>query len=76
MAGQGLTGAGGVIFADVGGRWWIDFPVESEGIMEGGDLRELKEIGIARLALRYARKRFSGLRGFLPWPVRWSVSGQ
>jgi len=29
MAGQGLTGAGGVIFADVGGRWWIDFLVEA-----------------------------------------------
>jgi hypothetical protein len=58
MAGQGLTGAGGVISADAGGRWWIDFPVESEWIMEGGDLRELKEIGMAHLALRYAHKRF------------------
>jgi len=57
MVGQGLTGAGGVIFADAGGGWWIDFPVESEVIMEGGDLRELKEIKMAHLALRYAHKR-------------------
>ena len=52
MAGQGLTGAGGVIFADAGGGWWIVFPVESEGIMDGGDLREVKEIEMAHLDLR------------------------
>jgi hypothetical protein len=52
-----LTGAGGVIFADAGGGWWIDFRGESEVIMEGGDLREVKEIERAHLALRYAHKR-------------------
>jgi hypothetical protein len=57
MAGQGLIGAGGVIFADAGGGWWIDFPVESEVIMDGGHHREVKEIQMAHLALRYAHSR-------------------
>ena len=58
MAGQGLTGAGGVIFADAGGGWWIDFLVESEVMMDAGHLREVKEIEMAQLHLRYAHKRF------------------
>jgi len=29
VPGHGLTAAGGVIFVDVGGGWWIDFPVEA-----------------------------------------------
>ena len=65
MAGQGLTGAGGVIFADAGGVWWIDFLVESEMIMDGGGLRELKGIEMAHLALCYAPSRVQrSERGF------------
>ena len=30
MPGQGLTGAGGVIFVDAGVGWWIDLYVESD----------------------------------------------
>ncbi|MDI7262058.1 MAG: hypothetical protein QME90_19350, partial [Thermodesulfobacteriota bacterium] len=52
MPGQGLRGGGGAIFADAGVGWWIDFPVETEVIMDSGHLREVKEIEIAHLALR------------------------
>jgi ParB-like chromosome segregation protein Spo0J len=55
--GHGLTGLGGVIFVAVRGRWSIDFPVESEGDMDSGYLREVKEIEIAQLHLRYAHTR-------------------
>jgi len=60
---RSLTEAGGVIFVDVRGKWSIDFPVESEGAMDPGHLREVKEIEIARLHLRYAHTR-------IEWPQR------
>lgn len=56
-AGQGLIGAGGVIFADAGGGWWIGFPVESEVIMNLGDHREVEESEIAHRVLRSAHTR-------------------
>ena len=63
MPERSLTEAGGVIFADVKGGWSIDFPVESESGMNSGDLREVKEIEIAQLHLRYAHTR-------IEWPQR------
>ncbi len=60
---RSLTEAGGVIFADVKGTWSIDSPVESERGMNPGDLREVKEIEMARLHLRYAHTR-------IEWPQR------
>jgi ParB-like chromosome segregation protein Spo0J len=57
MAGQGLTRGGGVIFVDVRGGWSIDSPVESERVMEPGQVREIKEVEIAHLELRYAHTR-------------------
>jgi ParB family chromosome partitioning protein len=61
MPGHGLIGLGGVIFVAVRGRWSIDFPVESERGMDPGHLREVKEIEIAQLHLRYAHTR-------IEWP--------
>jgi len=57
MPGRTLTGSGGVIFVDV--REWssIDSPVESERGMDSGVLREVKEIEMAHLQLRYAHTR-------------------
>ena len=55
--GQGLTRGGGVIFVDVRGGWSIDSPVESERVMEPGQVREVKEVEIAHLELRYAHTR-------------------
>ena len=49
MPGHGLTEAEGVIFVDARVGWWIDFPVESERVMDPGHLREAKEIEIAQL---------------------------
>src|SRR4030043_1298698 len=63
MPGHGLTEAEGVIFVDARGGWWIDFPVESERVMDPGHLREVKEIEIAQLHLRYAHTR-------IEWPQR------
>jgi ParB family chromosome partitioning protein len=57
MPGHGLIGAGGAIFVDVKGGWSIDFPVESERVMGSGHLREVKEIEIAQLHLRYDHTR-------------------
>ena len=57
MPGHGLTGAGGVIFVDAGVGWWIDLSVETEVIMDPGHLREVKEIEVAHLDLRYAHTR-------------------
>jgi ParB/RepB/Spo0J family partition protein len=57
MPGHGLTEAGGVIFVDAGVGWWIDFPVEAEVLMDSGHLREVKEIEIAHLVLRFAHTR-------------------
>jgi len=39
------------------------FPVESERIVDSGGLREVKEIEIGQLQLRYAHTRMSGPRG-------------
>jgi ParB-like chromosome segregation protein Spo0J len=63
MPGHGLTEADGVIFVDARVGWWIDFPVESERVMDPGHLREVKEIEIAQLHLRYAHTR-------IEWPQR------
>jgi len=41
----------------------MDFPVESERVMDPGHLREVKEIEIAQLHLRYAHTR-------IEWPER------
>jgi len=60
---RGLVAASGVIFVDVRGAWSIDFPVESERDMDPGHLREVKEIEIAQLHLRYAHTR-------IEWPQR------
>jgi len=60
---RGSTAVNGVIFADVRGGWSIDFPVVSEGVMDPGHLREIKEIEIAQLHLRYAHTR-------IEWPQR------
>jgi len=57
MPEQGLTGVGGVIFVDAGVGWWIDLSVETEVIMDTGHLREVKEIEVAHLDLRYAHTR-------------------
>jgi ParB-like chromosome segregation protein Spo0J len=57
MPGHGLTEAGGVIFVDAGVGWWIDFPVEGEVLMDSGHFREVKEIEIAQIDLRYAHTR-------------------
>ena len=57
MPGHGLTGLGVVIFA-VAREWWsIDSPVESERVMDSGPCREVKEIEMAHLDLRYAHTR-------------------
>jgi len=58
-----VTAAGGAIFVDVRGVSSIDLPVVSEGVMEAGDLREVKEIEIAQLHLRYTHTR-------IEWPQR------
>jgi ParB family chromosome partitioning protein len=63
MPGHGLTEAEGVIFVDARVGWWIDFPVESERVMDPGHLREVKEIEMAQLHLRYAHTR-------IEWPQR------
>lgn len=57
VPGHGLTGLGGVIFAGVRGGWSMDFPVESERVMDPGHSREVKEIEMAHLDLRYAHTR-------------------
>jgi ParB-like chromosome segregation protein Spo0J len=65
MPGHGLIEANGVIFADVRGEWSIGFPVESERVMDPGHLREVKEIEIAQLHLRYAHTRIEGTQRVL-----------
>ena len=60
---RSLTAAGGVIFADVRDRWSIDSPVVSERVMDPGDCREVREIEMAQLQLRYAHTR-------IEWPQR------
>jgi len=54
---------GGVIFVDAREGWSIDSPVESERVMDPGDCREVREIEIAQLQLRYAHTR-------IEWPQR------
>jgi hypothetical protein len=56
MPGQGLQRED-AIFADARAGWSIGSPVGSEVSMESGQLREIKEIGLARLELRYAHTR-------------------
>ena len=63
MLGHGLIEVGGVIFVDVRVGWSIDFPAGSEVVMDSGHLREVKEIEIAQLHLRYAHTR-------IEWPQR------
>jgi ParB-like chromosome segregation protein Spo0J len=63
VPGHGLTAGRGVIFVDARGRWSIDSPVESEVVMDPGDRREVKEIEMAQLHLRYAHTR-------IEWPQR------
>jgi len=57
VPGHGLTGWGDVIFAGAREWWSIDFPVESERVMDPGPCREVKEIEMAHLELRYAHTR-------------------
>jgi hypothetical protein len=45
MPGHGLTGVGGVIFADARVGWWIDFPVEA-----GIDLRGKRRLWILAIS--------------------------
>ncbi len=52
-----IRGLGGVIFVDGRVGWWTDSPVGSEAVMEVGHLREIKEIEIAQLHLRYGHTR-------------------
>ena len=63
VPGHGLTEADGVIFVDVRDGWLIDSPVESERAMDPAHLREIKEIEMAHLHLRYAHTR-------IEWPQR------
>jgi ParB family transcriptional regulator, chromosome partitioning protein len=63
MPGRGPIGAGGAIFVDARAGSLIDFPVESEMLRDPRHLREVKEIEIARLHLRYAHTRSD-------WPER------
>ena len=63
MPGHGLTTTGGVIFVDARGTWSIDFPVESERVMDPGHLREVKQIEMALIHLRYAHTR-------MEWPEK------
>jgi ParB-like chromosome segregation protein Spo0J len=55
-------GVGGAIFAGARVLWWIDSLVGGEVIMETGHLREIKEIEIAQLNLRYASTRIDRLK--------------
>ena len=57
MPEQDLTAGGGAIFVDAGVGWSIDFPVETEVIMNPAHLREVKEVEIIHLHLRYAHTR-------------------
>jgi hypothetical protein len=54
---MGLTGAGGVIFADAGGGWSIGFPVESEATLYLDIFGEAEEKEVAHRVLCYADTR-------------------
>jgi ParB-like chromosome segregation protein Spo0J len=60
---RGWTAVDGAIFVDGGGGWSIAFPVVSEKGMDPGDFREVREIEMAQLHLRYAHTR-------IEWPQR------
>jgi len=62
MPGQGLQRED-AIFADARVVWSIDSPVEREVIMDGGRLRQIKEIELAQLELRYAHTRIERPEG-------------